>query len=108
MCVMIVSRHRSGCRASTEKGDVMSLTAPSEFPVAETPIDAADMSSETLPMETAETLHAPLSPAATALIAAAALALSVVCATLLLTFASTGLEPLTAPDGPAIGAFLGL
>lgn len=87
----------------------MSLTAPSDLPVAETPIDAVEISSETVPVEYAETLHDPLSPAVTALIAAAALALSVVCATLLLTFASTGLEPLTAPDGPAtIGAFLGL
>lgn len=84
----------------------MSLTAPSEHPVAETPIDAAELAPESLPVETAETLHDPLSPAVTALIAAAALALSVVCATLLLTFASTGLEPLTAPA--TIGAFLGL
>ncbi|PSL37264.1 hypothetical protein CLV49_0871 [Labedella gwakjiensis] len=83
----------------------MSLTAPSDLPVAETPIDAA----ETVPVDSADTLHDPLSPAVTALIAAAALALSVVCATLLLTFASTGLEPLTAPDGPAtIGVFFGL
>jgi hypothetical protein len=45
----------------------------------------------------------PLSPAVAALVAVTALALSVVCTTLLLTFSSTTIDPLTAPVAPVIG-----
>ena len=76
----------------------MSLIAT---PTSDTGSDEFDAGLEQL--TSADALRDPLSPAVAALVGVAALALSVVCTTLLLTFSSTTIEPLTAPVAPVAG-----
>ncbi|RUR03187.1 hypothetical protein [Labedella endophytica] len=84
-----------GRDASDEKGDTMGSIAvrPHDASVA------ADQQTETEWPSEIDRSREPLSPGVTALIGIAALALSAVCTTLLLTFASTSIGTSLIDDG---------
>jgi hypothetical protein len=89
----------------------MSLTAPrqrtyaapsADLPEDETAVLAGPILADRFPHHDVEDAHEPLSSSVAALVGAAALALSVVCTALLLTFGATTLDGPASSDGSTV------